>query len=259
MMILKSEIRVSDEYKQVSTTSKGDQTKWKIGNKWVKSDKFGYEGVAEHLSSKILEFSNIKTPFVKYDIVNIIDNEFSFNGCVSEDFMQDDEIFISLYRLFFQNRININKLYDGKSTDERINLTIQLIKELTRLDITQYLRDIFTLDGLILNEDRHLNNIAVILNTKTRQFRICPIFDNGLSLLADTIDFPHQTSVTVNVRRVKSKPFNSDFKKQMKVLGSGFTVNKEKLKQYIYLNFNSLGRAGEVILYQFQQYPEIFV
>jgi hypothetical protein len=37
------------------------------------------------------------------------------------------------------------------------------VKESCVLDLTDYFKKIFTLDMLILNEDRHLNNLAVIL------------------------------------------------------------------------------------------------
>ncbi len=49
------------------------------------------------------------------------------------------------------------------------------------MDGTEYLKKIFTLDRITLNEDRHLNNLAVL--SQGNQFVPAPIFDNGVSLL----------------------------------------------------------------------------
>lgn len=47
------------------------------------------------------------------------------------------------------------------------------------------------IDAFFLNEDRHTNNIAVQYNAADDTYALCPLFDNGLSLLADTnMDFP---------------------------------------------------------------------
>ena len=42
------------------------------------------------------------------------------------------------------------------------------------------------IDAFFLNEDRHTNNIAVQYNVADDTYALCPLFDNGLSLLADT-------------------------------------------------------------------------
>ena len=47
-------------------------------------------------------------------------------------------------------------------------------------------------------------------------FRTAPIFDNGLSLLADTEEFPLNKSY--DVRKVKAQPFSTSFTKQAKYL-----------------------------------------
>ena len=43
---------------------------------------------------------------------------------------------------------------------------------------------------IFLNEDRHMHNIAVLMNGKG-DYAYCPIFDHGAGLLADTtMDYP---------------------------------------------------------------------
>ena len=51
---------VTDE-KIAETSSKGNQEKWKDGNRWYKLDQFGYEALAESAVSCFLEQSNIET------------------------------------------------------------------------------------------------------------------------------------------------------------------------------------------------------
>ena len=40
-------------------TSKGNQPKWHINNKWYKADHMGYEALAEYVVSELLKKSNI--------------------------------------------------------------------------------------------------------------------------------------------------------------------------------------------------------
>ncbi|MEK4231370.1 hypothetical protein [Solibacillus sp. FSL H8-0538] len=41
----------ADAIRIISTSSKGDQSKWRVGDKWVKQNTRGYEGQAEVLAS----------------------------------------------------------------------------------------------------------------------------------------------------------------------------------------------------------------
>ncbi|UJL46603.1 hypothetical protein KFZ58_01150 [Virgibacillus sp. NKC19-16] len=38
----------------ISTSSKGDQAKWLVGDKWVKENPRGYENIAEYITSLVL-------------------------------------------------------------------------------------------------------------------------------------------------------------------------------------------------------------
>ena len=52
----------------VSTSSKGDQTKWRIKGKWIKQNSRGYENLAEYAASLMLKASTLKpTEYVLYD------------------------------------------------------------------------------------------------------------------------------------------------------------------------------------------------
>jgi hypothetical protein len=82
-------------------------------------------------------------------------------------------------------------------------------------NVGPYLTTILELDGFFLNEDRHTNNLAVIRNEETGQFRLCPIFDNGLSLLADENDYPLERDVYASIAAVRAKPFSPSFDEQV--------------------------------------------
>lgn len=77
------------------------------------------------------------------------------------------------------------------------------------------IQKIIYIDAITLNEDRHLNNINLINNIIDKSIRPAPIFDNGLSLLFDTKDYPMLNDFRGLITKVKSKPFYDDFDKQI--------------------------------------------
>lgn len=100
--------------------------------------------------------------------------------------------------------------------------------------------------AFILNEDRHTNNILFLYESKNEKWQLAPLFDHGLSLLSDVKDYPLSKPMDFLKRKVKAKPFNSSFKKQLSLYqGNPFifrTALFEKLEQAPY----DLGRAKEV-------------
>ena len=79
----------------------------------------------------------------------------------------------------------------------------------------EYLTLLLELDAFFLNEDRHTNNLAVIRNEKTMEFRYCPIFDNGLALLSDLNDYSLDQDIYDCIGRVPAKPFSRFFEEQV--------------------------------------------
>lgn len=60
---------------------------------------------------------------------------------------------------------------------------IKTLEEHNIKDAREKVENMYILDYLILNEDRHLNNFGIIRDVNTLQWLdICPIFDNGQSL-----------------------------------------------------------------------------
>ena len=103
-----------------------------------------------------------------------------------------------------------------QDTGERIRYTVDFVERTTGLTgVGAYLTLLLELDSFFLNEDRHTNNLAVIRNEKTMEFRLCPIFDNGLALLSDTHDYTMEKDVYDCIRRVRAKPFDGAFDAQV--------------------------------------------
>ena len=71
-------------------------------------------------------------------------------------------------------------------------------------------------DSFVLNEDRHFNNIAVIYNKNTKQYKKCPLFDNGAAFLSDIREgYPLEKKYLRINFKSKIKTFCEDFEKQV--------------------------------------------
>ncbi len=171
-------------------SSKGNQLKWENAGIWYKADYTGYEGLAEFVISRLLKYSNLdETEYIEYEIEEIKYKNQIFLGAKSKDMLEDDWQIITLERLFknhYSDSLNsaIWRIYDAK---ERMKFLCEQTVRITGIeDFGKYMTKLLTLDAFFLNEDRHTHNIAILMNGKN-QFRLCPIFDNGAGLLADTI------------------------------------------------------------------------
>lgn len=199
-------------------TSKGDQPKWQVRGKWYKADHMGYEGLAEVLASRLLAKSNVRD-FVAYDPVLIRCHGRERAGCVSANFRGRDEMLIPLERLhraYRGGRGLAAELASFPSPEERLRYTVDFMEETTGLSgAGAYLTTILELDAFFLNEDRHTNNLAVIRGEQAREFRLCPIFDNGLGLLSDLNDYPLGADIYACIGRIRAKPFSASFDEQV--------------------------------------------
>lgn len=64
-----------------------------------------------------------------------------------------------------------------------------------------------------MNDDRHLNNIAVL--EKNGRYDYCPIFDNGAGLLSNTQMSPMDIAPKALISTLRARPFNMTFTRQM--------------------------------------------
>ena len=212
---------VSDE-KIAETSSKGNQEKWheSTTDYWYKLDQFGYEALAETLISEMLERSNIEddTPFtfVRYSLEKMHVRGREHNGCASKNFLKEGQSLITINRLL-SNHLGIplkQKMMKLSSDKRRIAFLAEATMEYTGLkEFQRYLTLLFEVDSLFCNDDRHLNNIAVI--EQSGKYDYCPIFDNGAGLLSNTQIFQMDISPKALIATLRARPLGTTFTRQM--------------------------------------------
>lgn len=207
------------------TSSKGNQEKWCDDNIWYKLDQFGYEALAEAVTSEILEKSNIEsdTPFkfVRYSIEKVNVHNAERVACTSPNFLKQGEAIITLNKLLSSNiKVSLTEKLSRLTSDKkRIQYLVDATKEVTGLaDFDKYLTLLFEIDSLIMNDDRHLNNIAVI--EKNGKFDYCPIFDNGAGLLSNTQIYRMDIEPKGIMKSMVASPFFMTFNRELKAVRS---------------------------------------
>lgn len=242
-----------DAERIISTSSKGDQSKWRISNKWVKQNARGYEGQAEVLVSLVLECSTLDhSNYVVYQPCTIqLTNDEQFDGCYSPDFRGTKQE-VTLERLFEANFSSTDPITNNNtlSTTEKFEQLMGQVEQFTGLDVRQQIAQLFAFDALILNEDRHTNNILFLYDPKEKTWELAPIFDNGLSLLSDENDYPPSKPLTILKRKVKAKPLNSSFARQLALYKGPPFIDKDKLMAAIEQSPYDFGRSKDVLLSQ---------
>ena len=231
------ELFEKDLYETGIRSSKGNQLKWRNGDTWYKADYTGYEGLAEYVISHLLQKSSLKEDeFLLYDPVDIKYKSTILHGAKSKNFLEPGWQLITLERLFknaYGNSLN-SMIYKTKSLENRLKLLVDETERITGIkDFGIYISKMMTIDAFFLNEDRHTHNIAV-LTSDNGEYKLCPIFDQGAGLLADTtMDYPLGEDVYKLMGSVRPKTFCDSFADQLetaeKLYGSNirFTFNKK--------------------------------
>ena len=252
------------------STSKGNQIKLEAGGIWYKADYLGYEGAAEFLCSKILEYSNVDD-YVDYDLCTMTINGQKYNACQSYNFLEEGTEIITADRLF-KNAVTSEfpAVLDKMSLKDRIEYFVENVEKYTKIpDFGKELTKMLEFDQLTLNDDRHFNNIAFIRD-ENDNYEMTPLFDNGGAFLSDIrTSYPLEKSIYGLIHDVQGKPFSPDFDKQVDVLhamygqqleiDNSFHFKEEDLqklrKQYGEKVFS---RVNDIWKQQQYRYPEYF-
>ncbi len=210
-------------------SSKGNQLKWKRDNTWFKADYTGYEGLAEYVISELLKKSSLnRDEFVSYQLETIKYKRSVYNGVSSLDFLQDDWQIITLERLYknYRGVSLLESAWKYPDVEDRLAFLVDEVIAITGItDFGQYLSKMLTIDAFFLNEDRHMHNVAVLMNENS-EYRLCPIFDNGAALLSDTTqDYPLSEDVIEMIDEVKSKTICTDFDEQLDAVENKYGYN----------------------------------
>ena len=263
MIILTDE----DIVKTEGHNSRGNQIKFKktVNDKvlWYKLDFSGYESLSEYTASRLLQNSNLES-FVIYWPEFVMYNGVKYTGCVSENFVPDTGTLITASRLF--------ESYFGKGVEDflhsddpktRIERFIEGTVFCTKMDeaeIGRYLTSMAELDALILNDDRHFNNIAFLYIDG--QFMLPPIFDNGAAFMSDKTYY-----IDDDTSKVTAKPFSAAFDMQKKILENMFgTVLSISIKgidqiftqnDHELFNIDDIDKVKRILSSQIKKYPDL--
>lgn len=213
---------LSDNYRVLS--AEGSQEKYYKDGVWYKQDLMANEGQVEQLASLVLSYSNLPSSvYVKYKLCTINGNM----GCYSKDFSENGRYsFFTLANMMrYEYGANWKSKFSSLSVSERKTEILEISSRQFSLDLSDYFAKIFSLDLLMLNIDRHLNNLGVFFDNQTNSYKEAVIFDNGLSLTNGYISMKQDESMMEKVRNLKAKPFSPNFEQQMKLFGVGFKLD----------------------------------
>lgn len=258
----------------------GIQNKWLIDNTYYKADTNGYEGLAETLASAMMDKSNIGRHF-RYRPVILSVNGKTSPGCASENGLEKNEELLTTYNILAKaNSEYVKKIenrYDYGPPGEKIQMFLKEMEKYTGLkDFDRYMTKLIEFDAIILNEDRHYNNIAVIRRRteKGYEYDYGPIFDNGTSFgLYEPTMMLYRSGADAELisSKLKAKTFSDDFAKQAKYIenetGLGpqlqIQFSKEDLDKVLNrcqeaYDYNTLDYTKEMFLYQMDRYRDFF-
>lgn len=175
------------------------------------SNPFHQQPFNEVIASEIMEKLNI--PHVTYSL--IWDNNIPYSVC--EDFVDENTELVLVWRvLMTQKKNNSISLYKH---------FINCCEGLGVYDVTKFIDYMITIDYIIANEDRHLNNFGLLRNVETLEWiGIAPIYDSGSSLGFDKL--PRQMK---SEKDIECKPFKNDFLEQLQLVQSFDWLDLSKL------------------------------
>lgn len=254
-------------------SSKGNQLKWESNGVWYKADYIGYEGLSEYVISELLKLSSLKKDeFVEYEPIKIKYKDVIFRGVKSDNFLKDDWQIITLERLFksYYGKSFHSAIYGISGYKERLEFLVSQVENITGLKrFGEYINKLFAIDAIFLNEDRHMHNIAVLMNG-IEKFALCPIFDNGAGLLADTkMNYPMQGDLDVMMNNVKARNISTDFDEQLdaseELYGGhiSFKFNKKDLAEIVekaasVYEAEEVKRVEKIVMQQMRRYDYLF-
>lgn len=254
-------------------SSKGNQLKWKNKDIWYKADYTGYEGFAEYVVSQLLKYSTLsKELWVDYKTEKIRYKNQEYLGCKSNDILGNEWMMITLERLFknhYGESLHLS-LYKIQDETKRLEYLVQQVQNITGLkEFGEYMSILLTIDTLFLNEDRHMHNIAVLKN-ESSDYRYCPIFDHGASLLADTMmDYPLTGDISEYLTEVQAKTFCMDFDLQIDIAEQLYGKNihfcftesnvREMIEKEEFYSQEVKQRVFQILLERKRKYQYLFI
>lgn len=254
------EYNIDKSFAKLSVTdSLGSQPKFLKDNYWYKYNNVGNEGLAEEMTSTLLSCSNIKE-YATYE--NCIIN--GKKGCRSNSIINNNEQIITFARLYKNTHIGTlsDKIMEFRTPEERFEYLVSFIKETTGLDCTHYLYNIFALDMIIKNPDRHFDNLAVILK-EDGTFKECPIFDNGQGLMQNFSITPPYMTDEEKENNLIAGTISGSFERQFCIanqylIGEPLKIDYNKLYKLLDEKYPNKNIAKDYLIHSLEKYKTLF-
>ena len=243
--------------------SKGCQIKYCRNNYWYKIDNGCSEGKNEHIASIILKCTNL-TNYVYYESCEVN----GYRACRSYNFLNENEMFVTFSDIIgtiYGVENPEDMIWSIRDVYKRYEFLVDVVKIYTnnKLDISEYLKIIFYLDLFILNRDRHLNNLGIITDISTEEFRPAPIFDNGLSFLGGCQGMIYDKGIEYAVNKQNARTISGSFVEQVLASTQGvvncpFKIDFKKLHKKL-KNDKAVTNLHKLVLqYQYQSIGDIY-
>lgn len=131
---------------------------------------------SEYIGSNVFRIVGFKTQ-------NTILGKYNYNGkdkivCACEDFTDNENLLYEFENLALSTN-------PDKKIETELNDVLEVIEQNKMIDTEetkQRFWDMFIIDSLIGNTDRHNGNWGFLLNTKTKEVKFSPIYDCGSAL-----------------------------------------------------------------------------
>lgn len=267
--LLESEIKTNDRQ-----SSKGNQLKWERGKRWYKADYAGYEGLAEYLVSAFLSRSGLREDqYVLYRTEEMEYRGQRHLGCSAPSFSADGVQLITWERLYRQacGRSLQEDIFRVSGVGDRLAFLIDQLHRITRLPVPglqEYLAAILTVDAVFLNEDRHMHNLAFLMDDQGI-YHFCPLFDHGGCLLSDTsLDYPLRGNVYEQIRTVPGKTISRSLDEQLDAAemiqphALHFSVSRGEVEDWVhtepYYSGEIKKRILDILFAQMRKYAYLF-
>ena len=178
--------------------------------------------------------SNKEEPINEY-LASQICKRLGFDYCNYEVEWSDKTKLISKCNDFINENEELISAYDTYNSEKKPNnisdyeFYIQILEKHNVPNARENMENLFILDYLMLNNDRHLKNFGIIRNVNTLKWeKVAPIFDTGESMQCD------KYTDEINFSSGKGKFFSNtdkDYEDILKIIGKNILrVDLSKLK-----------------------------
>lgn len=175
------------------------------------SNPFRQQPFNEVIASCIMD--QLSIPHIPYQIT--WNRGASYSVC--EDFIDENTELIPAWRI-----INIAKRNNSVSVYQHF---VDCCERLGIQGVVPFLDQMITLDYIIANEDRHLNNFGALRNAETLEWiGMAPIYDSGSSFGYDKLPMQIRSG-----QEIVCKPFKNHHEEQIKLVTSFDWLDIEKL------------------------------